>query len=132
MIRIVHLYYDTLNKVQQDNQDLTEWLEYFVAGVATSIKPVKERVLAINNNVKTIQTNGKVSLNDRQMKIIEKIIADGKIANKDIREMFSITQTPTKQEISNFSLIIFKFHSPICRLFFLIFWGCEKPKGYTI
>lgn len=93
-------YYEALQTVNPDTVDVTQWIEYFTEGVASSIKTVKERVIGLSRNVKVLKEKGQIALNKRQMLIVEKIIADGKITNKDIRGMFGISDTAAKNEIS--------------------------------
>ena len=84
-------YYDALQTVDQNTLDVTEWLEYFTDGVAISIKTVKERVIGLSKNIKILKEKGQIALNNRQMQIVEKIISQGQITNRDIREMFGIS-----------------------------------------
>jgi Fic family protein len=93
-------YYNALKTVYQDILNLTEWLEYFTEGVAFSIKRVKEKVIGISKNAKVLKEQDQISLTDRQIKIVEKIISENKITNKDIRNMFSISNTSAKKETS--------------------------------
>ncbi len=92
-------YYVALQTVDPDTIDVTQWLEYFTDGVATSIKTVKERVIGLSKNIKVLKEKGQVALNKRQMVIVEKIIADGKITNRDIRELFGISDTAARTEL---------------------------------
>ncbi|MBM4240879.1 MAG: winged helix-turn-helix transcriptional regulator [Euryarchaeota archaeon] len=41
-----------------------------------------------------------MALNDRQMKIVEFIIREDKIKNRDIRNMFNLSHTSAQREIS--------------------------------
>ncbi len=84
-------YYDALQTVDQNTLNVTEWLEYFTDGVAISIKTVKERVIGLSKNIKVLKEKGQIALNDRQMQIVEKIIAQGQITNMDIRQMFGVS-----------------------------------------
>lgn len=92
-------YYEALRTVNPDELDLTQWLEYFTEGVAVSIKSVKEKVIGLSKDVKVLREKGQIQLNDRQMKIVEKIIEEGKIANKDIQEMFNLSHSSAFDEI---------------------------------
>ena len=93
-------YYDALQTVDQNTLDVTEWLEYFTDGVAISIKTVKERVIGLSKNIKVLKEKGQIALNDRQMLIIEFIINEGKITNRDVRKMFSLSNRAALDEIS--------------------------------
>jgi Fic family protein len=92
-------YYEALKTVNPDILDLTQWLEYFTEGVAVSIKSVREKVIGLSKDVKILKEKGQIPLNDRQMKIVEKIIEEGKIANKDIQEMFNLSHSSAFDEI---------------------------------
>ena len=83
-------------------------LEYFTDGVATSIKAVKEKVLGLSKDIKILKERGQIALNDRQMKIVEWIVNEGKITNRDIRNMFGISDNAALDEIRklmNFDVI---------------------------
>lgn len=93
-------YYAALQSVDPETIDVTEWLEYFTDGVASSIKTVREKVLGLSKDVKILKERGQVTLNDRQMKIVEFIIEEGNITNKDVRHMFNISNRAALNEIS--------------------------------
>jgi len=93
-------YYGALRRIDPSTTDLTDWLEYFSNGVAVSIEAVKQKVIGISKDIKFIKEKGQIALTKRQMKIIEKIIESGKITNKDIREMFSVSDEASLKEIS--------------------------------
>jgi Fic family protein len=92
-------YYDALNSVDPDILDLTYWLEYFTEGFAVSIKSVKEKVLKLSKDIKLLEEKGQITLNDRQMKIVEIIVEKGKIANKDVQKMFQISHSSAYDEL---------------------------------
>ncbi|MDR3290599.1 MAG: Fic family protein [Methanobrevibacter sp.] len=92
-------YYNALKSVNQETLDLTQWLEYFTDGVAVSINSVKEKIIGLSKNIRFLKEKGQIALNERQMLIVEKILDNGKITNKDIRNMFTISNTTAKNEI---------------------------------
>lgn len=93
-------YYQALQTVDPETLDVTEWLEYFTEGVAVSIKTVKEKVIGLSQNIKVLKEKGQVALNERQMQIVEKIISEGQITNKDIQVMFGISNVAAYKELS--------------------------------
>lgn len=93
-------YYAALQSVDPETSDVTEWLEYFTDGVTSSIKTVREKILGLSKDVKILKERGQVTLNDRQMKIVEFIIKEGNITNKDVRHMFNISNRASLNEIS--------------------------------
>src|SRR3989339_664912 len=93
-------YYRALQEVNQKTLDLTGWLEYFVDGVKISIDAVKERVIRLSSERLRATKKGQIALTERQMRIVEFIIQNGKITNKDVREMFKISNRAALDEIN--------------------------------
>lgn len=93
-------YYAALQTVDPETVDVTEWLEYFTDGVTASIKTVRDKVLGLSKDVKILKERGQVALNDRQMKIVEWMINEGKITNRDVRNMFGLSNRAALDEIS--------------------------------
>jgi Fic family protein len=93
-------YYKALQGVDQKTLDLTNWLEYFVGGVNVSIGKVKERVVRLSSERLRKSKGGQIALTERQMKIIEFINQNGRIRNKDIREMFKISDEAARKELN--------------------------------
>ncbi len=88
-------YYLTLQEVSNqpvmDNQerDLTPWLDYFVQGVAIELNNVKEKVkrISLDSRVKD-RLGEQVELNERQMVIMEFLHKHKAMQNKDFRKIF--------------------------------------------
>lgn len=88
-------YYLTLQKVSnqivQDNKerDLTPWLEYFVEGMAIELNLIKERVRRISLDARVKDNLGEqLTLNERQMLIMEFLHRHKQLQNKDFRKIF--------------------------------------------
>ncbi len=92
-------YYGALKSVDQNTLDITNWLEYFVEGVNVSIQAVKERVIRLSSERLRKTKRGQIALTERQMQIVEHINLNGKITNKDIRNMFKISPQAAHKEI---------------------------------
>jgi Fic family protein len=92
-------YYRALQSVNQETLDLTIWLEYFVEGVNISIDAAKERVIRLSSERLRKTKRGQIALTERQMGIIEFINQNGRITNKDIREMLKISDRAALKEI---------------------------------
>ncbi len=68
----VEQYYNALLAVQQNNNDLTLWLEYFCYGLAIEINKVKEKVLKLSKDLKLKKQLGRqIALSERQIAILE-------------------------------------------------------------
>lgn len=92
-------YYKALRTVDQKTRDLTYWLEYFVEGVKVSIEVVKERVTRLSSERLRRTKRGQIALTERQMKIVEFINQNGTITNRNVRDMFKISDRAALKEI---------------------------------
>lgn len=92
-------YYNILKSVDQKTLDLTQWLEYFTDGVLLSISKVKEKVLQLSIEKHKKAARGQIALTERQMKIVERIISNGRIASGEIQNMFKISRPAAYKEI---------------------------------
>ena len=98
-------YYEALRTVDPTTRDLTQWLEYFVEGVAVSIEAVKDEVIGLSKDVKVLREKGQIALNERQIKIVQRMIGKGSITNKEIREMFAISNRAALNEIDKLTAL---------------------------
>lgn len=92
-------YYRALQSVNQKTLDITKWLEYFVEGVKASIAVVKESVVRLSSERLRKAEKGQIALTERQMKIVEFINKNGRITNRDVRDMFKISDRAALKEI---------------------------------
>lgn len=88
-------YYMTLQSVSNqlvlDNheRDLTPWLDYFTEGVAIELNKIKERVRRISMDAKVKDQLGEqLTLNERQMLVMEFLHRHKEMQNKDFRKIF--------------------------------------------
>lgn len=88
-------YYSTLQVVSNQQvldsheRDLTPWLQYFIEGVAIELNKVKERVRRISMDARVKDKLGEqVTLNERQMLIMEYLHRHKQMQNKDFRKIF--------------------------------------------
>lgn len=93
-------YYKALQSVKPDTLDLTNWLEYFTEGVNISTEAVKERVVRLSSKRMRKAKGRQIALTERQMRIIEFINQNGKITNRDVREMFKLSNRAALDEIN--------------------------------
>ena len=93
-------YYRVLQGVNQNTLDITKWLEYFVEGVKVSIAAVKERVVRLSSERLRKAKKGQIALTERQMDIVEFINQNGRITNRDVRDMFKISDEAVRKEIA--------------------------------
>lgn len=88
-------YYLTLQAVSNQlvldthERDLTPWLEYFTEGVAIELNRVKEKVQRISVDARVKDRLGEqVTLNERQMMIMEYLHRHKSLQNKEFRKIF--------------------------------------------
>jgi len=83
-------YYDSLQSVDRNNGDLTQWLEYFTEGLAIELSKIKEKVETVSIDAKLKEKLGgkPFMLTDRQLRIIEYIQKVGFLENKGFKSLF--------------------------------------------
>ena len=67
--------------------------------MAVSISSVKDRVIGICKDVKALSQKGQKALSERHVKIVERMIGTGAITNREVREMFSISNRAALDEL---------------------------------
>ena len=103
-------YYAALKTAQENDNDITKWLEYFTTGVAYSVNEVKEAILKLGSKKKGV-SKAQISLTDKQMKIVEFINAHGKATNKDLQALFKISAQAVHKELAK--LVELKVIKPV-------------------
>lgn len=85
----VKAYYDALLSVQQNqDHDLTYWLEYFCYGLALEIERVKDQVLRLSKDLKLKKDLGQqVALSERQIIILELLQNQGTVTSQDAQKV---------------------------------------------
>jgi len=93
-------YYAALKTVDQNTLNLTAWLEYFTEGVAVSIKAVKDKVIGLSKDIKALKEKGQIALTDRQMKIVEILVQNGKLSIGQVKNLFGFTRQMALKEMT--------------------------------
>jgi Fic family protein len=85
----VKAYYDALLSVQQNqNHDMTYWLEYFCYGLALEIERIKDQVLRLSKDLKLKKELGQqVALSERQIIVLELLQNQGQISSQDAQKI---------------------------------------------
>lgn len=81
-------YYKALESVEDNDDDLTEWLAFFCKGLAVELSRVKAKVLGLSRDVRLKDRVGQIAVNDRQIKIVRFIQKHSGIQNKDWQDLF--------------------------------------------
>jgi len=90
-------YYDSLQSVERNSGDLTEWLTYFTAGLAIELTKIKEKIekISVDSNLKERLGGTPILLSNRQLKIIEYIQKTGYMQNQAFRSLFPMVSEDT-------------------------------------
>lgn len=87
-------FYRALQEVRQSNMDMTGWVEYFTAGLATQLAEVKQRgELAIRQDVLA----SRHGLTDRQSRALGYLLEHGRMTIADFESLFPDTSRRTLQ-----------------------------------
>lgn len=83
-------YYQALQSVERNNNDLTNWLLYFTEGLSIELAKIKDKVEHVSVDAKIKEKLGGKAflLTERQMKIIEYIQKIGFLENKAFKSLF--------------------------------------------
>lgn len=90
-------YYNALQSVTRNEGNLTEWLEYFIQGLAIELTKIREKVEHISVDVKLKEKLGgtPVMLTERQLQIIEYIQKVGYLQNSGFKQLFPFVSEDT-------------------------------------
>ena len=80
-------YYHALNSVDQKNQDLTDWLLYFLDGFLTSLREIKNRIMLFPSGAPQ-----KIKLTEKMLKVLEYIHLNGSITNSEVQKLLNISR----------------------------------------
>jgi Fic family protein len=86
-------YYAALESAEAG--ELTAWLEYFTEGLAIELTRIKEKVQKLSVDLKLKGKVGQITLNDRQLKLVEYMEDYGKVANVDWRGLLPMVSDDT-------------------------------------
>lgn len=94
-------YYSALADADAKAGDLTEWLEYFLFGIAVEISRVEKTVLKISSDRSTKEKYGQIGLNTRQIKAIEYLRMKGQITNKEFQDICDVSASTAKRDLQD-------------------------------
>lgn len=79
----------------ESERDLTLWLEYFTEGLAIEIARIKEKVKKLSVDLRLKGRQGQITLNERQIRLVEFMDNYGSINNKQWRDLFPMVSDDT-------------------------------------
>ena len=93
-------YYEALRSVDP-TQDLTEWLEYFVQGIAVEMVRVERRVEELGGLHRIQAETEQISLNSRQIKLLDYLgQSGGRISNNEYQTLFGVSKRTASNDLS--------------------------------
>lgn len=92
-------YYEALRAVDQ-TQDLTEWLEYFVQGIAVEMVRIERRVEELGGLDRIQAETEQISLNSRQIKLLDYLRqSGGSISNNEYQTLFGVSKRTASNDL---------------------------------
>ncbi len=90
-------YYQALQSVSKNDNDLTEWLAYFTMGLAIELSKIKDKIekISIDAGLKQKLGGAPLMLTDRQLKIVEYIQKTGFLQNQAFKTLFPMVSEDT-------------------------------------
>jgi Fic family protein len=95
-------YYEILEKTQKSDLDLTEWLQWFLKSLLAAIQGAEQTFDAILAKARFWQRNSGVALNDRQIKVLNRLLDgfDGKLTTSKWAALTKCSQDTALRDIS--------------------------------
>ncbi len=90
-------YYESLQSVEKNNGEQTEWLEYFTQGLAIELSKIKDKIekISVDNKIRQKLGGKPLHLTSRQLKIIEYIQETGFLQNQAFKTLFPMVSEDT-------------------------------------
>jgi Fic family protein len=94
-------YYEALRSVDPQTRDLTEWLEYFVQGIAVEMVRVERRMEELTGLYRVEAEAEQISLNSRQIRLLDYLRrSGGSISNREYQELFAVSKRTASNDLS--------------------------------
>jgi Fic family protein len=93
-------YYSALQYVDPVKRDLTQWLEYFVGGVAEQMEKLKNKVDNLAHDPILKRLKGRFILKERQWKLLEFIKERGRATNIEYQKLANISRETAKRDLA--------------------------------
>ncbi|MBW6441556.1 Fic family protein [Patescibacteria group bacterium] len=81
-------YRHEIESIDQDEPDLTRWIEYFTEGLASEVSTVSQNIRLLAKDTKIAKATGRTRVSKRQERIIEYLQDYGMLQNKDFPRIF--------------------------------------------
>lgn len=92
-------YYTALQYIDPEKQDLTQWLEYFVEGVAVQMDKLKSKIDNLAHDPILNKLKKRIILKERQWKLLEFIKENGRATNLEYQKLAGISREMAKRDM---------------------------------
>ena len=93
-------YYDAIQSVREENDDLTGWLEYFTEGLRRQLIEVKKKgEMSIKRDIISSRAE-KLNLNHRQQEILNYFFDVNSASVEEIRQKFNFVRRTIQRDLS--------------------------------
>ena len=93
-------YYDAIQSVREQNDDMTQWLEYFTEGLMSQLSEVKQKgEKAIKKDIIS-QNAEKFNLNNRQQEILHYFFDVNSASVEEIKQKFNFVRRTIQRDLS--------------------------------
>ncbi len=82
------IYKKEIESFDDEEPDLTTWLEYFTEGLASEVSSVSQSIKLLAKDTKIAKATGRTKVSERQERIIEYLQDYGMLQNKDFPRIF--------------------------------------------
>jgi len=94
-------YYSALANADAKGGDLTEWLEYFLFGIAVEISRVENTVMKLSSDRSMKEKYGQIGLSSRQIKAVGYLNEKGQITNKEYQKLCNVSQPTANRDLQD-------------------------------
>jgi len=95
-----NMYYDAIQSVREENDDLTGWLEYFTEGLRRQLIEVKKKgEMSIKRDIISSKAE-KLNLNHRQQEILNYFFDVNSASVEEIRQKFDFVRRTVQRDLS--------------------------------
>ncbi len=93
-------YYAALQYVDPNTRDLTQWLGYFVEGVAAQMNKLRKKVESLAHEPVFKKMKGRIILKERQWKLLEYLKEKGRASNLEYQKLADISREMAKRDLA--------------------------------
>jgi len=94
-------YYKAIQSVRQSGMDMTGWLEYFVEGLHSQMKEIRQKGAQLIKQDAAFQKIKKVGLNNRQEKAIKHLLRNATISVNEYQSVASCIRRTAQRDLDD-------------------------------